>query len=48
MKVVKFIVGMRFLLLIPVIGLAVAACALCVKGGIGIAHFMGELIAGML
>lgn len=28
MKVVRFITGMRFFVLIPVIGLAIAACAL--------------------
>lgn len=47
MKVVRFIAGMRFFVLIPVVGLAIAACVLFVKGGIDIVHFMGELIAGM-
>ena len=47
MKVVRFIAGIRFFVLIPVIGLAIAACALFVKGGIDIIHFMGELITGM-
>lgn len=47
MKVVRFIAGMRFFVLIPVIGLAIAACVLFVKGGIDIIHFMEELIAGM-
>lgn len=47
MKVVRFIAGMRFFVLIPVIGLAIAACVLFVKGGIDIIHFMGELITGM-
>ena len=47
MKIVRFIAGMRFFVLIPVIGLAIAACALFVKGGIDIIHFMGELITGM-
>jgi uncharacterized membrane protein YqhA len=46
-KVVRFIAGMRFFVLIPVIGLAIAACVLFVKGGIDIIHFVGELITGM-
>lgn len=36
---------MRFFVLIPVIGLAIAACALFIKGGVDIAHFMGKMIA---
>jgi len=47
MKVVRFITGMRFFVLIPVIGLAIAACALFIKGGIDIVHFMGEMIKGI-
>jgi uncharacterized membrane protein YqhA len=47
LKVVRFIAGMRFFVLIPVIGLAIAACVLFIKGGIDIIHFMGELIIGM-
>ncbi|MDY9925337.1 YqhA family protein [Methanosarcina sp.] len=47
MKVVKFIAGMRFFVLIPVIGLTIAACTLFIKGGIDIVHFIGELITGM-
>jgi uncharacterized membrane protein YqhA len=47
MKVVRFIAGIRFFVLIPVVGLAIAACVLFVKGGIDIIHFMGELITGM-
>ena len=47
MKVVRFIAGMRFFVLIPVVGLAIAACVLFVKGGIDIVHFLGELITGM-
>lgn len=47
MKVVRFIAGIRFFVLIPVVGLEIAACALFVKGGIDIVHFMEELIAGM-
>ena len=48
MKVVRFITGIRFFVLIPVIGLAVAACALFVKGGIDLIHFIGELVTGIL
>lgn len=47
MKVVRFIAGMRFFVLIPVIGLAIAACVLFIKGGIDIVHFVGEVITGM-
>lgn len=47
MKVVRFIAAIRFFVLIPVIGLAIAACALFIKGGIDIVHFMGKLITGM-
>ncbi len=47
MKVVRFIAGIRFFVLIPVIGLAIAACALFIKGGIDIVHFMGKLIIGV-
>jgi uncharacterized membrane protein YqhA len=47
MKVVRFIAGIRFFVLIPVIGLAIAACVLFIKGGIDIIHFMGKLIPGM-
>jgi len=47
LKVVRFIAGMRFFVLIPVIGLAVAACTLFVKGGIDIVHFVGEVITEM-
>lgn len=42
----RFIAGMRFFVLIPVIGLAIAACALFIKGGIDIVHFMVVLITG--
>jgi len=47
MRVVRFIAGMRFFVLIPVIGLAIAACALFIKGGVDIVHFMGEMITGI-
>lgn len=42
MKVVRFIAGIRFFVLIPVIGLAIGACALFVKGGIDLIHFIEE------
>jgi uncharacterized membrane protein YqhA len=47
MKVVKFIAGIRYFVLIPVIGLAIAACALFIKGGIDLVRFMEELVIGM-
>src|SRR5512145_1392237 len=47
MRVVRFIASMRFFVLIPVIGLAIAACALFVKGGADIVHFMVEMIKGI-
>lgn len=47
MKVVRFIAGMRFFVLIPVIGLAIAACALFIKGGVDIVHFVGKLFIGV-
>lgn len=47
MKVVKFIAGMRYFVLIPVIGLTIAACALFIKGGVDLVRFMGELATGM-
>ncbi len=47
MKVVRFITGMRFFVLIPVIGLAIAACALFIKGGVDIVHFVGKLFVGV-
>ncbi|KKG09077.1 YqhA family protein [Methanosarcina sp. 2.H.A.1B.4] len=47
MKVVRFIAGIRYFVLIPVIGLAIAACALFIKGGVDLVRFMGELITGM-
>jgi Predicted membrane protein len=47
MKIVRFIAGMRFFVLIPVVGLAISSCVLFVKGGIDIVHFVGELITGM-
>lgn len=45
-KVVRFIAGVRFFVLIPVIGLAIAACVLFIKGGVDIIHFVEELITG--
>ena len=47
MKIVRFIAGMRFSVLIPVIGLAIAACALFIKGGVDIVHFVGKLFIGV-
>lgn len=47
MKVVKFIAGIRYFVLIPVIGLTIAACTLFIKGGVDLVHFMGEIVAGI-
>ncbi len=45
MKIVKFIAGIRFFVLIPVLGLAVAACCLFIEGGIDLVHLLVEMIA---
>jgi uncharacterized membrane protein YqhA len=45
MKTMKFFVGMRFLVLIPIIGLAIAACILFIKGGIDLVSLLAELVA---
>jgi uncharacterized membrane protein YqhA len=45
MKIVKFITGMRFFGLIPVIRLAIAACILFIKGGIDLINLLVELVA---
>jgi uncharacterized membrane protein YqhA len=45
MKIVKFIAGMRFFGLIPVIGWATAACILFIKGGIDLINLLVELVA---
>jgi uncharacterized membrane protein YqhA len=47
MKVVRFIARMRFFVLIPVIGLAIAACTLFIIGGIDLVHFMVGLVTGV-
>jgi uncharacterized membrane protein YqhA len=44
MKVMRVIASMRFFVLIPVIGLAIVACALFIMGGADIVHFMGKMI----
>jgi uncharacterized membrane protein YqhA len=46
-RVVKFIAGMRFFVLIPVIGLAITALTLFIKGGIDLISFLSEIIFGM-
>lgn len=48
MKIVKFIAGMRFFVLIPVIGLVIAACALFIQGGIDLVHFLVKMVAGLV
>jgi len=45
MKIVKLIAGMRFFGLIPVIGLAIAACILFIKGGFDLVNLLIEVIA---
>jgi len=45
-RIVKFIAGMRFFVLIPVVGLAIAAGVLFVRGGFDLVHFLGELVFG--
>ncbi|MHC1754614.1 MAG: YqhA family protein [Methanosarcina sp.] len=47
MKVVRFIAGMRYFVLIPVIGLAIAACTLFIIGGADLVRFMVGLVTGM-
>ena len=46
-RLVKFIAGMRFFVLIPVIGLAIAAVVLFIKGGIDLVYFLWELVFGI-
>jgi uncharacterized membrane protein YqhA len=46
-KFVEFVAGMRFFVLIPVIGLAVAADILFIRGGIGLIYFLWKLILGI-
>lgn len=45
-RVVRFIAGIRFFVLIPVIGLAIAAVILFIKGGIDLINFLPEIIFG--
>lgn len=45
-RVFKFIAGMRFFVLIPVVGLAIAAVILFIKGGIELIYFLPTLIFG--
>jgi uncharacterized membrane protein YqhA len=45
MKIVKFVAGMRLFGLIPVIGLAIAACVLFIKGGIDLFNLLVEMVA---
>jgi uncharacterized membrane protein YqhA len=45
MKIVKFIAGIRFFVLIPVLGLAIAACILFIEGGIDLVHLLVEMVA---
>ena len=46
-KIGKFIAGMRFFVLVPIIGLAIAAVVLFVKGSIELFYFINELIYGI-
>ncbi|MEN6317128.1 MAG: YqhA family protein [Syntrophaceae bacterium] len=44
-KVVKFIAGTRYFVLIPIIGLAIMAVVLFIKGGIDLIYFLPILIS---
>jgi len=46
-KAKPFLARIRYFVLIPVIGLAIASCALFIKGGVDLVRFMGELVTGM-
>lgn len=46
-KLAKIIAGTRFFVLIPIIGLAIAAVILFIKGGINLIYFLSKLIFGM-
>ncbi len=45
MKIVKFIAGTRFFVLIPIIGLALGSCVLFIEGGIDLIHLLVEIVA---
>jgi uncharacterized membrane protein YqhA len=45
MKIMKFIAGIRFFMLIPIIGLAVAAFILFFEGGIELVHLLVKMFA---
>jgi len=44
-RILKFIASMRFFVLIPVIGLAIAAGVLFVIGGFDLVHLLGTLVS---
>jgi len=44
MKIVKFIAGIRLFVLIPIIGLAIAACILFIEGSIDLVHLLLEMV----
>lgn len=44
MKIVRFIAGVRFFVLIPVLGLAIAACILFIEGGIDLVHLLLKMV----
>jgi uncharacterized membrane protein YqhA len=46
-RFVKLIAGMRFFVLIPIIGLSIAADILFVRGGIDLVYFLWKLIFGI-
>jgi uncharacterized membrane protein YqhA len=46
-KVVRFIAEMRYFVLIPVIGLAITAGILFIRGGIDLLDFLWEMLTGM-
>ena len=47
MKIVKLIAGMRFVGLIPIIGLMIAACVMFIKGGFDLIDLLIKMIAEM-
>ena len=47
LRVERFIVRMRYFVLIPVIGLAIATGILFIKGGVDLVHFLWTLVTGM-
>jgi uncharacterized membrane protein YqhA len=47
MKIVKLIAGMRFIGLIPIIGLMIAACVMFIRGGFDLIDLLIEMLTEM-